>query len=199
MKLLLPLALFFFASCGYHFEGDRSSSDASHSTTITVPYVEGDSEGQLTNALVRALSGSGRYECVQDGGALVLNVKVVSDTNERIGFRYDRKEISGALEKNLFPGENRRTLCVEVTLVDAATGEVLVGPSQARSFAEYDYVDVNSLEEISFDVVPGVRETVMNFSLGQLDSIEGAQDDSAAPLYRSLAEKIVDGIIHKTW
>jgi hypothetical protein len=37
--------------------------------------------------------------------------------------------------------------------------------------------------------------SINTFSLGQLDSVEGAQDDVLTPLYRCLAQKIVDGIL----
>jgi hypothetical protein len=164
---------------------------------VTVPYVQGDSDGSLTNELIRALAASGTFECVRQGGRYVLKVAVTADSSQRIGSRYDREDPSGKLKKNLIPTESRRTLTAEVSLIDAATDEILVGPAVVEACAEYDYVDSSSITDLSFVDPGGGRRTVINFSLGQLDSIEGAQDDASAPLYRRLAQKIVDSLTNQ--
>lgn len=187
---LLSFFFLFLAGCGYHFQ------DTAQRTTISIPYVKGDNEGQLTSELVHLISESGAYEYVQNGGNLVLQVSVVGDAQEKIGFQYDRKEFSKKIKKDLQPNENRRTITVEVSLLDVLEGKTISGPFRVSAFSEYDYVNVNSIYDLSF-VGPGnKRTTVLNFSLGQLDSIEGAQDDAIVPLYRQLAQKIIDNLIH---
>jgi hypothetical protein len=187
MKHLLFFLL--FLSCGYHCRR------ADQKPTISIPYVPSDYEGQLTSELARQIAASGGYTYVRSGGELTLKVAIVGDASDRIGFRYDRKETSGKIEHNLMPTENRRTLTAEVTLLETATDKIVAGPTEVQAFAEFDYVDVNSLKDLSFVTSSGKRQTVLNYSLGQLDSVEGAQDDAMLPIYRLLAQKIVTGLL----
>jgi hypothetical protein len=191
--------LFFFAvlllcaSCGYRLAGPPDSEEV---TTLTVPYVQGDSEGQFTDALSKALSSSGAYQVVQNGGSLTLKAAIISSGQDRIGFRYDRKETTGKLEKNLLPSESRRTVVAEVTLIDTCTEEIVLGPSKVTACAEYDYVNPDSVLDLIFFDPDGTKESTIAFSLGQLDSIEGAHDDASIVIYRVLAQKIVDGMMN---
>jgi hypothetical protein len=187
MKWLILLLL--FTSCGYRFEGNQAQVH-----TINIPYIKGDTEGQLTNALIREMSQSGLFEYVKDGGAYTLNVSLLSDTNEKIGFRYDRHDISGKPTKHLITTEGRRILKAEVSLIEESTLEEVIKPTVLSASEDYDYIGAHSLRDLSFINEEGKRTAVTTFSLGQLDSIEGAQDDVAVPLHRRLAQKIVDGI-----
>ncbi len=193
IKFLLMLLLF---GCGYHFEGSEQSTTSM--TTISVPYIKGDREGQLNTEIVRALSASGQFDCVQSGGMWILEAAIVAESDDRIGFRYDRDPTSGHLRDNIVGTENRRTINVQISLIDGYTSEVVLGPQIVKAFADYDYVDSNSVRDLTFIGPHGAYEKVLDFSLGQLDSIEGAHDDSAALIYRILAQKIVDGIIAKS-
>lgn len=179
------------AGCGYQFQ------EREDRLTLSIPYVQGDNEGQLTNELIRQFAYSGAYSYVKEDGNLILKVAILGDTTEKIGFRYDRNEFTGKLETNLQPTEDRRTVTAEVILINAATEEVVTGPTIVTAFSDYDYTDINSIRSLSFFTPGGKRQTVLNFSLGQVDSIEGAQDDAVAPLSRQLAKKIVDGILSR--
>ena len=86
--------------------------------------------------------------------------------------------------------ENRRTLTAQVTLTDTSTEKVVIGPVNITTSTDFDYIDVNSLKEVSFINAHGNREKTISFSLGQLDSIEGAQDAALTPIYRQLAQNI---------
>ncbi len=178
-------------ACGYR-SADFPSEEIS---TISVPYVQGDFEGALTDELIRQLSSSGRFEVVREGGSLILNVAIIGNASERIGYQYDRDDTSGKLQKHLFATENRRLITAELTLVDSVSEEVLLGPAQVKGSADYDYTDSGSLYELTFINSQGRPEKTLTFSLGQLDSIEGAQDDAVIPVYRELARKIVDGLL----
>lgn len=183
------------ASCGYHFE-DRDYSDQVR-TTINVPYVKGDIQGEFTNALIHELSHSGQYEYVRDGGALTLKLSLVADTTSKIGYRYDRKNQTCILTNHLQPTEGRREVTVELSLFDELSQMEIIKPTLIRGSSEFDFVGTYSLCDLSF-INNGRRVTVSSFSLGQLDSVEGAQDDTAAVLYRDLSQKIVNGMINAT-
>jgi hypothetical protein len=190
--LLASLLAFSFSSCGYH----TTASD--DKTTISVPYVEGDAQGQFTAELIRQLTNADLYTFVKKDGDLCLQVSLVGDKNEIVGFQYDQKtEKKGKkvkIERNLMPLENRRTLTAQVTLTDTSTEEVVLGPLNITASTDYDYIDVNSLNTVSFINAQGKREKTISFSLGQLDSIEGAQDAALTPLYNQLAQKIAQAI-----
>ena len=189
MRMLAFFILLLVSSCGYQFQNNDDQ------LTLSIPYVKGDNEGQLTNELIRQFAYSGAYQYVKEDGNLTLKVVILGDTSEKIGFRYDRNEFTGKLETNLQPTEDRRTITAQVSLVNAATEEIVIGPYQVSSFSDYDYTDINSIQSLSFFTPGGKRQTILNFSLGQVDSIEGAQDDAVVPLYRNLAKKIADGIL----
>ncbi len=188
----LTLTALVCGGCGYRFEGSEQDGNA---VTISVPYVNGDIEGQLNSELVKALSSSGRFDCVQNGGQYILEVSIIADSDDSIGYRYDRNPTSGKLRKNIVGTENRRTISAEMRLVDSYTRDILVGPQIVKGYSEYDYVDSNSIRDLTFINTHGVPQTVLNFSLGQLDSIEGAHDDSSIVAYRNLAQKVIDAMI----
>jgi hypothetical protein len=185
-------SLLLLTGCGYHFEGGESRREM---VSISIPYIQGDGEGQLNSELAKALSACGKFDYVQNGGELILQAAVIADGDERIGFRYDRKPTTGKRRHNILGTENRRSLAVQITLIKAATQEIVFGPETINATAEYDYVDSNSIRDLTFTTTEGVPERVLDFSLGQLDSFEGAHDDTSIVLYRILAQKIVNGLI----
>lgn len=186
--LLASLLAFSFSSCGYQ----TTASD--DKTSISVPYVEGDAQGQFTSELIRQLTNSDLYTFVKKDGDLCLKVSIVGDKNDIVGFQYDLTTTKGKIERNLMAEENRRTLTAQVTLTDTSTEEVVLGPLKITASTDYDYIDVNSLKTVSFINEQGKREKTISFSLGQLDSIEGAQDAALTPIYSQLAQKIAQAL-----
>ena len=182
LKLLSLLSL---SSCGY------STYQPDDKTTISIPYIQGDREGQLTAELTRQLTASGLYEIVSSQGDLVLHISLIGDQNDIVGFRYDRSEESGKLEKNLMATENRRLLSATVMVSELGKDAPLTGPVTITGSGEYDYIDVSTLRELAFLSSSGKIEKAIDFSLGQLDSVEGAQDAVLTPAYSQLAKKIV--------
>ena len=191
-RFFLGLGILVFSSCGYHFEGAETQTGT---VTISVPYIKGDPDGHLGRELLRALSSSGQFDCIQTDGTLTLEAAIIAEGDDRIGYRFDRDPTTGALRDNIIGTENRFTLSAEVKLIDAHSNEILIGPQVVKAYADYDYVDSNSIRDLTFFTPSGVPEKVLDFSLGQLDSIEGAHDDSFTVVYRHLAQKIVDGLI----
>ncbi|MGH2613367.1 MAG: hypothetical protein ACRDFB_10025 [Rhabdochlamydiaceae bacterium] len=172
------------ASCGYK---TISSEDR---PTLSIPYVRGDEEGFLTNAVISEMSRTGLYDYVSSGGELELKIAVVGNHEEVIGYRYDRSEKKGNLQQNLLATENRRHAAAEVTLYRASEDQPIIGPIVVTATAEFDYIDVSTIHELAFITPSGKRAKVIDFSEGQLDSVEGAQDNVVSPLYANLAKKI---------
>lgn len=179
------------SGCHYHFSGEDSEQPVQ---TISVSRIPGDEMGKLNAAIVRALSRDPRFEFRQQSGTLTLEVNIVSDDDDRIGYRYDRSPSSGRRRKNIVGIENRRLSTVEVRVIHEPTEEVLLGPIRVKGRADYDYIDPNSIRDLTFTNAAGVTQTVMNFSLGQLDSVEGAHDDAGDPVYEQIAQVIVAGL-----
>jgi hypothetical protein len=191
-SLFLRMSLLLGFGCGYHF--DRSDAQGSVAT-ISVPYIKGDLEGHLNAELVRSLCNSGYFDCVQNGGELILEASIIDDGDDRIGFRFDRNPNSGELRDNIVGTENRRTITAVVTLIDTYTHATIIGPQTLKAHADYDYVDSNSIRDLTFITTDGVPAKVLDFSLGQLDSVDGAHDDTSTLIYRYLAQKIVDQLL----
>jgi len=193
-KVVAGALLFALAcSCSYRFNGCEQEGAKE---TITIPYIPGDAQGQLNASLVEAMSETGRYEYRGNDGHLLLKAVLVADNSERTDFRYDREPISGRRKKSLVAIGNRRTATAEVTLIDTRTDEVLFGPATVTASADFDYDNTDVFEDLVFFTPGGNPQTMIDFSLGQLDSVEGAHDVSASPLYHNLAQKIVDGIMN---
>lgn len=189
MKIVCLLFLV-LAGCGYQSiaSGDRP--------TLSIPYVRGDEEGLLTSAVIAEMNRTGLYDYVSSGGELELKIAFVGGHEEVIGYRYDRTEKKGKIQRNVLATENRRHAAVEVTLYRASEDEPVLGPVVVTASADFDYVDVSTIRELAFISPSGKREKVIDFSEGQLDSVEGAQDNVAAPLYSDLAKKIAEVIQH---
>jgi hypothetical protein len=186
------LCILTIAGCGYRFDGGELES---RTVTISIPYIKGDLEGHLNAELVRALSNTGFFDCVQNGGELLLEATIIGDGDDRIGYRFDRNPESGELRDNIVGTENRRTMIATVTVIDTATHASVLGPQTVKAHGEYDYVDSNSIRDLTFFTRETGPQKVLDFSLGQLDSVEGAHDDISMLIYKRMAQTIVDGLL----
>lgn len=165
--------------CGYHF---GESGISSQYKSISIPYIKGDLDGSFTNSLINEVVTRGIVEYRRDSGDLLLLVKLIELRDENIGFRYDRKK-RGELTHSIIPTETRITANTEVTLVEAAKGEVLLGPVILTASVDFDH-------DYYFS-----RNGVNIFSLGQLTDIDEAKDAVKCPLNKVLSQKIVDYMI----
>lgn len=184
------------SSCGYRYTSEDSVISAG-SIRITVPYIPGDSDAVFNNELVYQLGASGHFLCVPAAGDYILQASIISDTQSRIGFRYDRDNVQGSLEKNLLGVEDRRAVKAEITLIEVGSGKILIGPVEVSSDVDYDYTVPGSPTDLLFNSSSGHSVSIMEFSLGQLDSYEGAYDSSSREVFRKLAEKITEGLVQK--
>ena len=172
--------------CGYHIGGKEE--------TISVRYFKGDANGDLTDAVIKACAISEKFHYTGKQGSLLLEGTMISDANENIGYQFDRAPVSGQRIHRLVPNEGRREITIEIVLTDTRTQKIIYGPARVSAFADYDFVDSDSLRDTSFVNIVGDRESSLFFSMGQLDSIDGAQRAALDPIYRRLALKIVERI-----
>jgi hypothetical protein len=176
--LALAVTLLFLASCGYTLGHGELSEKYS---TISVPYVKGDWNGEMTSNLVKKMSQSGAFSYRPEGGALLLNVEIKDYRDENIGFRYDRNK-KGKLTHSIIPTETRIIAIAEVTLLDAGSCQPVIAPVLISASVEFDH-DYYSC-----------RHGINIFSLGQLTDYDAAYDDVYRPLNEALSQKIVDYI-----
>jgi hypothetical protein len=168
------------ASCQYQFgRGELSQQYA----TISIPYVEGDSKGELTAEVIKKLSFSGALRYVNHNGDLVLKIKLIEWSDENIDFRYDRKK-RGEIKKSIIPTESRFTVLAEVLLIESVSGQTIRGPTLITAYTEFDHTYYTTRDEINV------------FSLGQLSDVDSARDVATHPLNRVLADRIVDYVIN---
>ena len=80
---------------------------------------------------------------------------------------------------------------VQVSIYDTQESEYLVSPFKLTAHVDYDFVNPTALKNIEFTDRQGEKRSVLQYSLGQLDSEEGAKIESAQPLNQQIAQKIV--------
>lgn len=184
-KLFLIVALVFLSSCGYHIVNSTNDN------TIGIPFVPGDKDGLLTKAITQEISTSGFGEYRSRNTRYELSVKLEPDFVERVGYRYDRLA-DGTLRPNIIGTETRRTVTVTYELIDNLYDKVVFGPKSTSAFADFDYLDTDNIADMSFINPLGQRILAFNYSLGQLNTIEGATDSSLISIYRNLSKNIAD-------
>ena len=179
--------ILFLVSCGYRW------ADMLEDRTISIPYVVGDEDGRLTSELITAFSHS-FATVVRKGGKYELRVSVLTQQRDTIGFRIDRQQIKGKSKKNIVADEERTTLTVEAALYEQGGKDPVFGPQQFTACVDYDFVDGDSYRDLTFVDSFGATQTVLAFSLGQLESTESAREAATRPLYSRIAKSIVDSI-----
>ncbi len=182
---------FLLTGCGYK---TLDSTISRQFNSISIPYFKGDDQGLLTDAVIKTVSATLPLQYVSSEGQVILAGEILSDSSENIGFQYDRDPVLETRIDRLVPNEGRREVKVNITLIDRYSDRVLYGPVEVKASSDYDFIDPDSLIDASFIDRLGNRQSSLFFSLGQLDSKEGAHDISLDPLYRKLALKIAEGI-----
>lgn len=186
IPFLLSLSL---VGCGYRWQPDFPHEVR---PSITVPYVAGDEEGFLTSEIIQALSRSGLADVVSSGGDYRLDVSIIGCGTETVGYRVDPQKVDGRVRKDLLATEGRKSVTIEASLF--AGCDLAYGPYQITADADYDYVDGDSIQDLTFVNPAGKLVTVLPFSLGQLEPSESAEMAATTPINARLAQKIVDAI-----
>lgn len=185
------------SGCGYHL-GEQAIAERFHDTTISIPYVNQDPDGQLTDELIKTFSASGIFQYRPKHGGLELSVKIIEQNNKCIGWRYNRTP-NGKRNKDLINTEGRRSVEAEVILTDTSCDQVILGPLIVGASMDFDFYEPDSIRDLSFTNSAGVAQTSVTFSLGQLDSTEAAYDDVWIPLSKILAKNILDCVLRATY
>lgn len=180
-----------FFGCSYHWVANDGQR------TISVPYIVGDSDGEFTAELIHQCCATSNLSVASDG-RYRLEVTIVQDSVDALGYRRDPQKIDGKIRKHLTQNEERRTVLVDVSLLDRQDQKPIFGPLRLSSYVDYDYVDEDSLQDLQFQNMAGEKIIVLPFSLGQLESQEAAHDAAQRPLFQKLSQKIVD-VITAQW
>ncbi len=171
---LLSVALIGLSGCsGWKMANGHSSAKKS----VRIPYVQGDSSGELTAALAEALDEQLSFH-VDEQGHYELRVKLLDSKEEKIGYRYDPIELKEEGKRVLILNESRAKTLAKVSLVNRHTNEVLKGPAHILGNVEYDHQE-NTLDN-----------DIQDFSLGQLSDVDTIHEARNIPIYRDLAQKI---------
>lgn len=152
----------------------------------------------FTSELSNSLSSSGLFNVSNSGGQYRLSVCIGQNKNDTIGYRRDPQRIKTKIKHQLLACEGRRQLEADVTLYEGNTDTIAAGPFHVVADVDYDYVDGDSYPQLTFLSKTGETVVVLPFSLGQLESIEAAQEATNRPLYRKISQKIVD-VISAEW
>ena len=99
---------------------------------------------------------------------------------------------TGGEVKRLYPDEGRKTITALVTLQDFKTKQPLIKPFRVTSQTSYDFVNPVAKKDIEFIDLNGIKKSTLQYSLGQLDSEEGARGEASNLLYQDLAFKIAE-------
>ena len=173
-QFALCLLILCASGCSSWHLADSISSDKKIS--VAIPYVQGDDSGELTSRLVEAVNSQPGFN-VDDGGEYVLRVKLLDDAEDKIGYRYNPRELKKHVHK-LILNESRAEALAEVRLLQKSSNNEIAGPAFILGNIEYDHQE-NTIDN-----------NINDLSLGQLSDIDAAQDVTYIPLYRDLAQKI---------
>lgn len=183
------------ACCGYQCTSCPVQSTAA--MRIAVPLIRGDDSGDLRNALARAVASvPGIVYSSSPDAPYHLQVKIISDANEKIGYVWDEEPLTGAWIKRLYPNEGRRKVKISVALREMKTKKALIEPFELNGWADYDFVNPTALKMIEFTDEAGDQQSVLQYSLGQLDSEEGARSEAYSPIARTLADEVALALTH---
>ncbi len=186
MRKWIPAVLVLFAGCGYkHYPVDDSF-------TFDVPFIQGDKDGQLTSLVVEALSKSPFLQYNPSHSQLKITAKIQGNEFEQIGYQYRMQDNDSAVQHRLVPNEGRRTIKVEFTIQGLPNTKPL--SFQIHGSSEFDFVDPDSFKDLAFYTPEGQLRAVLDFSLGQLDSEEGAKLASFGPAYKEIAWKFHESL-----
>ena len=180
------------SGCGYRAMGAQSNSST---TLVSIPIISEDDDGVLRNSLARAISETGRYRYSSGDAPYELLIKIESNLTDTIGYEWDVNAATGKEVKRLYPDEGRKTIVAFVTLIDAKTKEIVLEPFKVTAQANYDFVNPVAKKDIEFTDFLGREQSTLQYSLGQLDSEEGARGEVLRPLFADLATKIAEVLV----
>ncbi|MBI5273984.1 MAG: hypothetical protein HY860_02890 [Chlamydiales bacterium] len=184
----LLIVFLLLTACGYRLQQSQPSM------AISSPYIKGDKDGTLTTSIVNALLQKGMFSYKNTDASYELIGEIKNNSTSHIGYIYRMEDNDTQVQHRLVPNEGRRKIEVEIKLVNTSSGEIVYGPTLFTTEVDYDFVDSDSFNDLAFFNSSGQEITTLSYSLGQLDSEEGAQLASFSPAYEQIAKQIADGI-----
>ena len=179
--LLLPALVFFCQGCGYRSAIHHNA--LSSYKTITVPYIEGDGDGQITSRVIQSLSQSGAWQYRTFDADLILKVKILGTKAEDVGYnRFFGPD--NQTERWMVPNERLLSILSEVTVVDMKTQKIVLGPENLSTSVKFDFDPEFS------------EDNLVGFSLAQYNFVENAERSAHRPLNESIAQTIVDYLVN---
>lgn len=90
-----------FVGCGYRWAAQDGQR------TIAIPYVVGDADGALTAEIIHQCCRSSNLSVASDA-RYRLEVKIVQDSVDPLGYRRDPQKIDGKIRKHLTQNKEER-------------------------------------------------------------------------------------------
>lgn len=194
LPILLLIICVTLSSCGYR---GVYCDPKVHAKPVSVALISIDDNGIFRQKLARALSATGQYYYSSYPTRYQLCVEILQNQTHMVGYMWDRSPITGVRLDRLYPSEQRRFIKAKVTLKDTELKENLINPFEIYTQVDFDFVNPTVLKNVQFKDVFRQTQSVLQYSLGQLDSEEGGQNESYEPLFDLLTEKIISGILIK--
>ncbi len=186
-KVIISIFVILVCGCGYRAQG---SSDSSNVALVSIPLISEDDDGILRNALAKAISETGKYRYSSGNAPYELVIKIENSFTDTIGYEWDVNAVTGMDVNRLYADEARKTVVALVTLIDCKTNEQVLEPFKVSAQVNYDYVNSVAKKDVEFRDFLGKETSTLQYSMGQLDSSEGAGNEAFRPLFLELAVKI---------
>lgn len=184
------ICLLLLSGCGYRWNLDKETEKE-----LFIPFVKGDEDGTLTAAITQSLATSGLITTSLAESSYLLDIRILDTKLLTIGYRRDKQKVHGKFSKNIVPCEGRKSIVLEVSIIENRTNRCLHGPCLIASDSDYDFIDGDSIHDLLFTNAKGLPVTVLPFSLGQLEPVEAAQEATNRPLNQRLAQKVAEYVL----
>ncbi len=164
---------------------------------ISISQIRGDENGDLRSDLAKHVSHTpGMAYSSKRDARYRLDVKILEDASETIGYAWDEDPITGEFIKRLYPNEGRRKLKASASLYDTVQEKIVVSSFTVEGVSDFDFVNPTALKNIEFIDRNEQKQSVLHYSLGQLDSEEGAKQESFRSISETIAAQIVRVLKH---
>ncbi len=180
--LLFLLSTFF--GCNYH-----SAIQTQEIQSVGIAFIKNDLLGNLRSYLVLELEKSSLFRFSKQPELLVY-VECVEKEDEDIGFQYARSVTTRS--DRLVVNEKRKWVEAVVSIKNTKTDKTVLKPTKIMAAIDFDFDPAESDDK--FTAIGPNRVPMVTFSLGELESEQGARPIAQELLMQNLAKRIVDYI-----
>lgn len=193
-SLLLIFLMLGLSSCK-NYSASKLTIDGDSVITTAIPVIRKDPNGYLRNYIAREMSYTNSLYYKDRGAKYQLLVTITEDTNSKISYMWDRDPVTNGNLGVFYPTEGMKEVIAKVELIDRKTGSTVIEPFFVKAEAIYDFVNPTVPDTVEFQTAFGGDESILQYSLGQVDSELGAKEATYNPVYQRLAKKIVSRIM----